>query len=85
MRYRPHRSALADSLAEAVTIDGTREALISYIRHELGPWTPVDHFPEAAIHVSPYYGDDDRIGWKDVHIITLDGYGVIGFCEGNVS
>lgn len=82
MRYRPHKAHLADSVALTVDIPATHEALVAYIREELKCWPTMDGFPATAIHVSSYYGDDDRIGWKDVHIVTLDGYGVLGFCEG---
>ena len=82
IRYRPHRGSLADSMALTVDIPATREALVACIREELGPWPTISHFDEQHLHITPYYGDDDRIGWKDVHIVTLDGYGVLGFCEG---
>ena len=85
VRYRPHKGSLADSMAEVVEFDGTRAGLIGVIRDELHEWPTaeilLDH-PDAHLKVTPYYGDDDRIGWKDVHIVTLDGYGVLGFCEG---
>lgn len=82
MRYRPHKGSLADSMALVVEITGGRYGLITHLRKELSPWPTLDHFHFDAVHVTPYYGDDDRIGWKDVHIVTLDGYGVLGFCEG---
>lgn len=82
MRYRPHKGSLADSLALTVEVDG-RAGLIAQLKKEFAPW-PV--WPdEKSVHVSSYYGDDERIGWKDVHIVTLDGYGVVGFCEGPAS
>ena len=80
MRYRPHRGSLADSMALVVDVD-SRAGLIRQLRSELEPWAR-DDFVDDKVRVTPYYGDDDRIGWKDVHIVTLDGYGVLGFCEG---
>ncbi len=83
MRYRPHKGSLADSLAEVVEVDG-RAGLIEYLLDELAPypgWSGAAFMPDT-VRISPYYGDDDRIGWKDVHIVTIDGYGVMGFCEG---
>ena len=81
MKYRPHKGSLADSMALAVKVDG-RAGLVAQIRKELAPYPQWDGFDEFTVRVSPYYGDDDRIGWKDVHIVTFDGYGVLGFCEG---
>lgn len=81
MKYRPHRASLADSMADLVEIDGTRDALIELIRTELRPWPTMDHFPQTAIHVSSYGGPDARIGWDQVFIVTLDGYGVLGFTD----
>lgn len=81
MKYRPHKWLLADSMAECADVDG-RAGLIEHLRKELSPWPTLDGFADNAIHVDPYCAGDDRIGWKDVWIITLDGYGVLGFCDG---
>jgi hypothetical protein len=27
------------------------------------------------------YGAEDRIGWEETYIVTLDGYGVVGFVD----
>jgi hypothetical protein len=51
---------------------------------ELADWPSVSFFKAEQVKVEPYYGDDRRIGWRNVHIITIDGYGVVGFCEGPV-
>lgn len=80
MKYRPHRGSLADSMAEVIEIDG-RARLIDHLRKDFAPWPDLDGRAEQ-IKIAPYGGDDDRIGWRNVHIITLDGYGVVGFCEG---
>jgi hypothetical protein len=79
MKFRPHKGQLADSLAEMIEVNG-RDGLIAHIRKELAPFE-MDDFDDRALHIQLYYGDDDRIGWKNVSIVTLDGYGVIGFVE----
>ncbi len=81
MRYRPHRRFLDESLAAMVDVDG-RAGLIAQLRKELAEWPSMRGFADGDVRVSPYYGDDDRCGWKDVHIVTIDGCGVMGFCEG---
>lgn len=72
-------------MKEMLEIEPTRESLIAVIRAELKDWPTIRNFHEQHLHVTPYGGDDNRIGWKDIHIITLDGYGVLGFCEGPVA
>lgn len=32
-------------------------------------------FDAEKVTIEPYGGDDDRIGWKDVHIVILGGWG----------
>jgi hypothetical protein len=80
MRYRQHKGSLADSMATECEVDG-RDGLIRQLRREFRNW-PTIEFPDDAVRIEPYHCDDDRIGWKDVHIVTIDGYGVAGFCEG---
>lgn len=72
------------SLLGCVDIEQTREALVAHVRAEFAAWPTMDNFHFDQLRVSPYYGDDDRIGWRDVHIVTIDGYGVVGFTEGPV-
>ncbi len=81
MRYRPHRRYVDEAVAEMVQVDG-RDGLIEHLREELRNWPIARYFTADQVRVQPYGGDDDRIGWKDVHIVTIDGYGVMGFCEG---
>jgi len=80
VKYRPHRRLLVDSIALTVEVGG-RAGLIAHLRKDLSSWPTMDDFPGGAVHIDPYGGDDDRIGWKNVFIVTLDGYGVLGFCE----
>ena len=79
MRYRPHRGGLAESVSGTVEVDGVA-GLIGYLRESWRDWPQVS-FEDEAVRIEPYGGDDDRIGWKNVHIVTIDGYGVQGFCE----
>lgn len=82
MKYRPHKGKLADSVAGMVEIEATKYALVTYLRKELAPWPTLDGFHFDAVHVDPYFAGDPRIGWDDVWIVTLDGYGVLGFTDG---
>ncbi len=80
MRYRPHRGGLAESVAETIDVDGLG-GLIAHLRQYWRDW-PTVQFGDDQVKVAPYGGDDGRIGWKNVHIVTIDGHGVQGFCEG---
>lgn len=80
MKFRPHKRHLEDSLAEQEEVEG-RDGVIALIRRELAPYS-MDKFPKKAVHIDPYIpGIEERTGWKNVSIVTLDGYGVIGFVE----
>lgn len=82
MKYRPHKGSLDESMKYAVDVEG-RAGLIAHLRKELDGWQ-VD-IDDDKVRVQPYVMHDAFAGWKDVHIVTLDGYGVLGFCEGPVA
>lgn len=77
VQFREHRGALADSLATARPIKD-RAALIEDVRAALAPFGLLA--TDAAVTVRPYCFDE-RTGW-DTHIVSLDGYGVLGFTDG---
>jgi len=81
MKYRPHRRLLDESMAEMAEVSG-RHGLVAHLRKEFERWPSLDNFDDKALHIDPYCAGDPRIGWNDVWIITLDGYGVVGFCDG---
>lgn len=56
------------------------EALYEIARLELEPWG--FEVEPAHIDVSPYVFDD-RNGW-DTYIVTVEGYGVLGYTDGPV-
>jgi hypothetical protein len=79
MRFREHRGGLAESMETAIEV-ATRDDLIAHLRAVLAPW-PTAPDP-AAIICEPYSGEDRRIGWAQTYIVTLPGYGVLGFADG---
>jgi len=81
-RYRPHRGGLADALQEVVEVDG-RAGLIEHLRKTHTSFEPA--FDPSKVKIEPYGGDDNRIGWKNVHIVVVDDWGPVGFCEGKPS
>lgn len=80
MRFRPHRRLLTDSLAEAIDVDG-RAGLLAHLMTDFDYW-PSMLVSDEKLRISWYCNEDERCGWKDVHIVTLAGYGIVGFCEG---
>jgi hypothetical protein len=80
MKFRPNKRYLTESLLEQEEVDG-RAGVIALLRRELAAYS-MDHFPDKAVHIDPYImGIEERTGWMNVYIVTLDGYGVIGFVE----
>lgn len=80
---RQHRGSLANSMETVASIPATRAALEQWVS------TFILDMPDDAlkgVEVHPYgQGEDKRIGWDNLHIIDLPGYGVLGFSNGNFS
>ncbi len=77
-RYRDHRWSLAEGLATTREV-ADRRGLLAYLREDLGRYGY--EFADRALRIEPY-ARDDRIGWLDTHIVTIDGFGVVGFTDG---
>lgn len=80
VKFRPHRALLEESMAEAVELAPTRQALADHYNAtvKIGP-----EICAAQISVKSYYGMDARIGW-DTYLVTAPGFGVLGFTDGPV-
>jgi hypothetical protein len=77
MKFRQHKGGLEESMATVVELKN-RDELTGYIRGLLYSWPSVKADAEL-ISVELYEGNGDpRIGWKEVYIVTLEGYGVLG-------
>ena len=79
MRFREHRGGLAEAMDTAVNLSG-REALVAHCAALLRPYDiQVD---DSMVKVGVYNpGRDPRIGWEKTYVVTVTGYGVIGFCD----
>lgn len=82
MKFRQHRGQLEDSMKTQVMLENWDE-LRGYIKGLLWEWPSAPPVTDETLHVK-HYVKDDRIGW-DTHIVTLDGYGVVGFTDGAAS
>jgi hypothetical protein len=78
MKFREQRGGLDESMATCIEL-ADRDALVTHLKRELGKY----HygFEPHLLKVEPY-ARDDRIGWLDTHIVSIDGYGVVGFTDG---
>lgn len=81
MKFREHRGSLYDSMATLVVVDG-KKGLVAHIKKLLKSYIDVS---SSDVLVSLYGSSGDaRIGWEKVYIVTVKGYGVIGFSDGPV-
>jgi hypothetical protein len=79
MKFRPQRGGIDEAMKGVVEVDGLA-GLIEHLRAIHPPFGPP--FDPDKVIVRPYDCDDERIGWKDVHIVFIEGWGPVGFCEG---
>ena len=84
VRYRAHRASVADS-TDSIEIRN-RSALVAHLRAAMdrfnAHWTP----PEPLVVVDELvmitrYNDHDPTCGRDVHIVIVKGWGVMGFCH----
>ena len=81
VKFREHRGGLAESMRTLMEVID-RKQLQRLLVEKSAPWE-VQLRELIALHgleVKPYTYDE-RINW-DTHIVTLEGYGVIGFTDG---
>jgi hypothetical protein len=83
MKYRDHRGGLAESLETMVDLPATRAALIA---HLATTWPFSCGLALDDLTIERYHeSGDERIGWKEVWIVALPGFGVIGFTDGGLT
>lgn len=78
IRYRHHRGGLAESMATIQEFD-SMDAVRKHVADYLHPFY-VDVTKED-FHSTFYCEEDKRIDWKPVCIVTVDGFGVVGWCD----
>jgi hypothetical protein len=86
MKYRDHRGGLSESMETMVDLAATREALIGHLA-QTWPFScglaDLDADRLERVTVERYHtGGDSRIGWPEVWIVVLPGFGVLGFTDG---
>ena len=78
--FRDHRLCIDESM-KTVRVFEERAALVAYIQEELDKFGK-GVFDCEKITIEPYCYDN-RICW-DSHIVSLTGYGVLGFTDREV-
>ena len=84
MRFREHRGQLDDSMATLVTVRD-RQELVEHCKKVLEPYNEWNLFHEIKfdqLEIKEYFMQPDkRIGWEHTYLVTIPGYGVMGFCD----
>ena len=80
--FRPHRELLCEAMKEVEEFRSRRE-LVAKLQADLDKYGK-GKYDCKQISITKYgTGIDERIGW-DTYIVTLPGYGVLGFTNGPV-
>jgi hypothetical protein len=79
MKFREHRGSLAEAMGTVVDLENG-DALVDHVTSLLSHWGYGRSYVERFLRCQQYQYDP-RIGW-DTWLITLEGYGVIGFTDG---
>jgi hypothetical protein len=80
MKFREHRGDFESSMQTVVEVQSLTE-LTDHINKLLAPY--VVSFSKDKVKITPYVTLDKRNGWN-TYIVTIDGYGVIGFTDGEL-
>ncbi len=78
--FRSHRGSFDDSM-ETVKEFEDREKFLEFLKEEMKHW-PCP-FDGHLVQVEPYCIFDERNNWS-TYIVTMEGYGVLGFTDGCV-
>jgi hypothetical protein len=79
MKVREHRGGFEESMGTVVQIDGSMESLVQEISSKIWKWAEVNL---ETVKIEKYVYDD-RNGW-DTYIVSVLGYGVYGFSDGDI-
>lgn len=74
--FREHRSSLDDSMKTVVTVNSRKE-LFKHI------YNAIPYVDRNSVLDLEWYSKDERIGWLDTYLVTLDGR-AIGFTNGDL-
>lgn len=75
MKFREHRGELSESMETVVDLPNAADALAAHIG---GLGLPGMGEVADRLELEPY-GDDARIGWHNVRLVNVTGWGAVGF------
>jgi hypothetical protein len=87
MRFREHRGGLRQAM-ETLAFVQDRAELVKLLneRYDYLWGFPRQYAPQLTVEtivIAPYVDEpDERIGWEKTYIVSLPGYGVLGFTDG---
>lgn len=77
--FRKHRGSLDESMKTCIEVHSFDD-LYKIIHEEISPYKEINR-RDVSIK---YYCNDYRINWPNTHIVIIDGFGVIGFTDGEL-
>ena len=80
--FRPHRGALDVAMAESSVVN-SKQDVIDKVTSEVRKFDDHILIDESTVNIK-YYGEDGRINWS-AWIVTLQGAGVVGFTNANLT
>lgn len=82
MKFREHRGSLADSITTEVLL-ADRKALVEHVENLHLCF--IHNYDFSMLTVKSYHMQPDaRIGWDKTYIVSLPGYGPIGYTDCDV-
>ena len=78
VKFREHRGSLVEAMNTVINVQNKKD-LIEIIKDQLSPYSHGLDINNETVEIKPC-GFDDRIKWN-THILTLKGYGVLGFTD----
>ena len=83
MKFRETRGTLAESMETMVELPD-RASLIEHVQDILDRICP-EKQDASRIEITLHRSEPDcRIGWKQTSLVTLEGWGVLGFTDSTV-
>ena len=78
IKYRNHRGSLAESMETAQEFE-TMDEMRAYVAKSLHPFYV--EVTKENFHSKFYCEEDRRIGWTPVCLVTVNGFGVVGWAD----
>lgn len=81
MKFREHRGSLEESMATVVELDQFYGSLYGHVKKILMAINPSLHDLDINRVKLSYNGDDPRVAWDEVWIVSVEDMGVVGMTD----